>query len=290
MDTKALKKQMGAAIAMVLVAAIALGAATFAWFVNNTKVTADGLTTTAKSANTLLISHDGTAWGTSAKFGATDPLTDFVPTSTTDAKTFYKDKAWTTEASGEYNASEFEVATEGTDYYADTFKIKASQDCGLYIDDGTEITTTGNANVLKAMRLALVVDNKAYFYQVDANPIAGDGNAYNTTLKQLDANGISKAISGENAASPISAANLSSGNVTSLADGEVTKPGSSTELVNANDAKKLCDLKANTVKEVKVYVWMEGCDYDCNSTVVKQITEQAVKVSLEFCAGKNSAA
>ena len=32
METKALKKQLGAAIAMVLVAAIALGAATFAWF------------------------------------------------------------------------------------------------------------------------------------------------------------------------------------------------------------------------------------------------------------------
>ena len=31
METKALKKQLGAAIAMVLVAAIALGAATFAW-------------------------------------------------------------------------------------------------------------------------------------------------------------------------------------------------------------------------------------------------------------------
>lgn len=31
MDTKALKKQMGAAIAMVLVAAVALGSATFAW-------------------------------------------------------------------------------------------------------------------------------------------------------------------------------------------------------------------------------------------------------------------
>lgn len=40
MDTKALKKQMGAAIAMVLVAAVALGSATFAWFVSNNSVTA----------------------------------------------------------------------------------------------------------------------------------------------------------------------------------------------------------------------------------------------------------
>ena len=49
MDTKALKKQMGAAIAMVLVAAIALGSATFAWFVTNNKVDATTSTISAQS-------------------------------------------------------------------------------------------------------------------------------------------------------------------------------------------------------------------------------------------------
>lgn len=65
METKALKKQLGAAIAIVIVAAIALGAATFAWFVNNTKVKADGANVTATAANTLLISEDGNDWSTS---------------------------------------------------------------------------------------------------------------------------------------------------------------------------------------------------------------------------------
>lgn len=49
MDTKALKKQMGAAIAMVLVAAVALGSATFAWFVTNNKVEATTSTISAQS-------------------------------------------------------------------------------------------------------------------------------------------------------------------------------------------------------------------------------------------------
>lgn len=49
MDTKALKKQMGAAIAMVLVAAVALGSATFAWFVTNNKVDATTGTISAQS-------------------------------------------------------------------------------------------------------------------------------------------------------------------------------------------------------------------------------------------------
>ena len=49
MDTKALKKQMVAAIAMVLVAAVALGSATFAWFVSNNKVEATTASVSAQS-------------------------------------------------------------------------------------------------------------------------------------------------------------------------------------------------------------------------------------------------
>lgn len=49
MDTKALKKQMVAAIAMVLVAAVALGSATFAWFVTNNKVDATTTNIAAQS-------------------------------------------------------------------------------------------------------------------------------------------------------------------------------------------------------------------------------------------------
>ena len=286
MDTKALKKQMVAAIAMVLVAAVALGSATFAWFVNNTKVTAESVNVTAKSANTLLISHDGTAWGTTAAFASTQSQ-NFVPVSSTSQLSFYKDKTWTTETSGEYNASAFELATEGTDYYKDSFKVKASQDCGLYLDNDTKFTTQGDQDVLKAMRLALKIGDSVFFYQVDADAIAGDGNSYNTTLKSLNADGVATAISAENAAAAIGAANMADSKVPSLQASLVTAPVDNTTLVNKDDDKKLCDLTANQVKNIDVYVWMEGCDFDCNSTVVKKITEQAVKVSLGFCAGKN---
>lgn len=287
MDTKALKKQMGAAIAMVLVAAVALGSATFAWFVNNTKVTAESVDVTAKSANTLLISHDGKAWGTTATFVSAKSET-FVPVSSTKQLSFFKDKTWATEATGEYNASAFETATEGIDYYKDSFKVKASQDCGLYLDTDTAFTTTGDASVLKAMRLALKIDDSVFFYQVDADAIAGDGNSYNTTLKSLNADGVTTAISAENAAAAIDATNMAESKVPSLAASLVTAPADNATLADKNDAKKLCDLTANQVKGIDVYVWMEGCDFDCNSTVVKKITEQAVKVSLGFCAGKNA--
>lgn len=62
MDTKALKKQMGAAIAMVLVAAVALGSATFAWFVSNNTVKAETATISAQS-NAPFLQIDKTAIG-----------------------------------------------------------------------------------------------------------------------------------------------------------------------------------------------------------------------------------
>lgn len=58
MDTKALKKQMGAAIAMVLVAAVALGSATFAWFVTNSKVDATTSTISAQSNAAFMYIHN----------------------------------------------------------------------------------------------------------------------------------------------------------------------------------------------------------------------------------------
>lgn len=84
MDTKALKKQMGAAIAMVLVAAVALGSATFAWFVTNNTVKATTSTISAQSnaafmtitngptgANAVDTTSVTTGVGTKALFPAT---------------------------------------------------------------------------------------------------------------------------------------------------------------------------------------------------------------------------
>lgn len=54
-SVKALKKQMAAAIAMVCVAAIALGASTYAWFVSNNSVTATTTQIAAQSNSAYLV-------------------------------------------------------------------------------------------------------------------------------------------------------------------------------------------------------------------------------------------
>lgn len=54
-SVKALKKQLAAAIAMVCVAAIALGSSTYAWFVSNNRVTATTTNISAQSNSAYLV-------------------------------------------------------------------------------------------------------------------------------------------------------------------------------------------------------------------------------------------
>lgn len=64
-SVKALKKQMAAAIAMVVVAGIALGSSTYAWFVSNNSVTATTTKISAQSNSAYLVIDNYTAKKTS---------------------------------------------------------------------------------------------------------------------------------------------------------------------------------------------------------------------------------
>lgn len=86
MNSKAIKRQLLAAIAMVLVAAIALGSSTYAWFVASGTVKAEGMKVQAKSEGGLAIrwaGADSELWGTTASAGMND-ATALLPASTAD--------------------------------------------------------------------------------------------------------------------------------------------------------------------------------------------------------------
>lgn len=58
--------------------------------------------------------------------------------------------------------------------------------------------------------------------------------------------------------------------------------------VNAADVLYTFE-NSNDVVNITAYIWMEGCDYDCNNNTVATITGDAntVEVTLGFCAGQN---
>lgn len=92
MNVKSLKKQLMAAIAMVLVAAVALGSSTYAWFVQNSEVQATGMAVQAQAEKGIEITYKGSGtWGSVAT--STAGTSALYPTSTNDVTAWYHAKA-----------------------------------------------------------------------------------------------------------------------------------------------------------------------------------------------------
>ena len=173
MNVKALRKQLMAAIAMVVVAAVALSSATYAWFVNNATVTATGAEVTASTAYSLLISKEnGTDWQTTKALLGNSGLTPVSTIGTrlqenkTDLKTnggfngtgskgdirFVASNAWLNNKVVNYDEVGKNSKTTATDkyYYTDTVYLKAGQASGIALDStNTGLYWTGQDGTTK---------------------------------------------------------------------------------------------------------------------------------------------
>ena len=89
MNIKSLKTQFIGAIAMVLVAAIAMGSSTYAWFAMSNKVTATGLKVQAKAEAGLVISpnHEENSWSNTVDLKLAKSV-HLLPASTADGATW----------------------------------------------------------------------------------------------------------------------------------------------------------------------------------------------------------
>ena len=118
MTVKALRKQLAAAIAMTLVATVALGSSTYAWFTMNKEVSVKGMQVKAQAEAGLLINEVKTAgddyWDESAT-ALVAPGTALVPTSTTNATKWFH--ANSRIASDEAGASANQASTNLSGYY-----------------------------------------------------------------------------------------------------------------------------------------------------------------------------
>ena len=303
MSIKKLRNQLFAAIAMVLVASIALGSSTYAWFVNNTKVTAEATDFTASTAYTLMISAGENATTENTRTHATGWVTThpmettsiaFKPVSTIgstsgEAMSFVYDTAWATDATdSKHYANTFQdadseegqtaKANANTGYLKETFQIKASQACNLYLDSDTVIKVVdkttesdGSGNVKSVARVALTVTgtsgNKTFVYKLDGDTGTGtEETKLNTSINSSsNANGVQYAIKNDGASAQITADNIGNDSkVKALAT--ATAAGNTALLTTLNGADKLYTFNdADEVCTVTVYVWMEGSDYGCNA-------------------------
>lgn len=270
METKALKKQLGAAIAMVLVAAIALGAATFAWFVNNNAVTATDVNVSTSSAvPNLYITNAGKTSDTMSTEGKNNPNL-LYPVSTSDAVNFYETLHWTSGSGNHAVADQYQSAIaheNGKNVYADyTFKLGvANGTMDVYFDktklgeQGAATTLKANGNMGTAGRFAISFDNGKTWklfkvsgtatgigYYTDS--VATEGDYWVTS----DGNKISAGQA------DYADFNVYAGTINDK--GQAVRP-------TRTDGKvePLATISSDKEADVIVRVWYEGCDKDCVS-------------------------
>ena len=273
MDTKALKKQMGAAIAMVLVAAVALGSATFAWFVSNNAVTATGVdVTTTSSVPNLYITSVGQTSGTMT--AASSNPTKIYPISTPDADNFFETLHWTT-GNGHAVADKYQTAlpheTDKTNYADYTFKLGVSNGKMDVYFDSSDVATTLKASAAMgtAGRFAVKVNDGQWLmfkvpgtattkgYYTDKDATTGDYWVKSAT------DGIVAATYSDLAAY----------------SGSVNDKGQAVA-----GTTKLTTIESGTENEVTVTVrvWYEGCDKDCVSENAGSGIANAISGNLGF--------
>ena len=183
-NTKSLKKQLAAAIAMLLVAVVALGAATYAWFVSNNTVEATTSKISAQSNSPFLMidKNDVTASsGTSVSFtdDANKALYPAQVVKKADNTPLFQSayaasKDATTILSGSrYDVGDAAAAVDGEFAIKESFKIgtadaKAGSFKKLKVSK-VELTSNGNDGLEKALSILVVCGDQWAVYKASAD-------------------------------------------------------------------------------------------------------------------------
>ncbi len=276
------------AFALLLVSAVVMSTASFAWFSMNTKVEVSSMTVKATASKNLLISD--TKEGTYlASLKLDVQATSMVPTSTVASSTpsFFKlDKVGTNMQADKSDASwdsVFVAATPNTDYIKQTMWVQATGTDASNLK--ATISFTGvTADLDPALRVLIINSTNAYLY----TPVSGADASYNAiatiyteeekvapsaATKTCDAS--NKAIAGvvyytdpdcANEDSNVAVGDDVSTKYVKIPAGAIkTTTATSTYATNGSTVV-VGTLKADTPTQIDVYIWYEGQDSNCKST------------------------
>lgn len=287
MNVKQMKKQLVIASLSVVMAAVALGSATYAWFVSNTKV--DGTTSTVSAqANGMVLQiasgkgaiHDGSDHQTTAASRGHE----ISPSSTNDATAWFVPKSWNgTDVSGYQKATIAEQLEGGyklegdpKTYYAYTmaeytlYTINQTGEADVYLDNSSSngpvvVTASEGAsedwfNKIKgSLRVGLLINDELKVVYAPVLP-AGKGNDVSATEGWSCVNSGSLSVT----MAP-SYAHVYGGNMIDQNNKNWGATGSGDSYVKpTGDAQMLAHVGYNGTN-FKVVIWMEGTDNDCQN-------------------------
>ena len=283
-SVKSLQKQLIAAVAMVLVAMIALGSSTYAWFAQNNKVTATGMNVQATTSKNLIISttssmNDDEGTTKAATFSTAKTLSPASVQTLAGSQTFYKntDSTGVGFSTGKGTAGTVFAATSGDDiissanastinsgyvvkytYYIRVAGTDSDTMTNLYVSNITA-NESATKEIDKALRIGVVCGSKGFIYA----PVSGATTTYNAVKAAGTVATVETGIYKDASSNALNA--------------------STTALTTYTDGSILADTVTSTAYQtVDVYVWYEGEDGSCTSE--KAIDTTNIAISLEFTA------
>lgn len=244
------KRALISSVAMLLVAMIALGTATFAWFTSSTTATADGLSVKTVKSSELKLSDDTNDWTDQLHYGTINKV--LKPASSADGVNWYTANA---SAKGNYAASATPTAAlTNLEGYVFKNQLNVTNAGGTAVNDVTisfSLTETPAVAGKKYLRLALV----------EANKKGTDADLTGNFLDGVYAAGSDTA----NAYTPNEEGTAVTTAKVDAADGSNVELNIGTLQASGYTPTGDTDTKTAT-KYFNLYVWFEGQDTDCNDT------------------------
>lgn len=271
MKTSMKKKALVSSVAMLSVASLALGTATYAWFTNNTHAEAQGINMATSQNSSLELSKLDHQWGTKINYYVEG--TGVIPASSADGENWYTANAVLGNHYLAVDGSARKVETMNASSGTETNKT----DVSYVLKDQINIRNAGSA-VMDKVKLTMTADftkSSTTYTNDEGETVTLDAVDYvriavvpsNINATESDGDFAKYVYASDNKAySPVASVDTESSIVTGTAitpnvltpKKEGDKTVYTLDILNGTTG-----LAADEAKYYNLYVWFEGQDEDC---------------------------
>ena len=252
------KKALVSSIAMLLVAVVALGGATYAWFSTNTAATATGVNIASSQSTSLLVAPTGTAyndegWSSSVDLVSANPAQTVTPCSSVNGSNLFAVTIGDSPSEQETQVVSVDSADATTNFYESSFVAKCTTASYLKVES-VGLTTGGTNEFAGLLRISVQIggasgQTKIFYLGNTAPTNYALGSTYTATT----------------GSEPTFADlyKLEADNVSGL-----TKAQPTYSVAGATSAVFSTPFQVNQTLPVTVRVWLEGNDPACNNNMM----------------------
>lgn len=252
------KKALVSSIAMLLVAVVALGGATYAWFSTNTAATATGVNIASSQSTSLLFAPTGTAydaagWSSSVELTTADPAQTVTPCSSVNGSSLYAVTIGDSPSELQTEVVSVDTANSTTNFYESSFVAKCTTASYLKVDS-VGLTGTGVNEFAGLLRISVQIggasgQTKIFYLGNTAPTNYALGSTYTATPGSEPTFADLYALQADNVSG-------------------LTKALPSYSVAGADSAVYSTPFQVNATLPITVRVWLEGNDSACNNNMM----------------------